>query len=101
MKPGASNRSLGHRGLRTQQIIAEESGAADVVDPLGGSYHVERLTSLMIEEVKAELDRIATKVVRSKRWKVDISNAKFTRLPLRIKGHWKLENVPSLASTST
>ena len=27
--------------LRTQQIIAEESGAADVVDPLGGSYHVE------------------------------------------------------------
>ena len=47
--------------LRTQQIIAEESGAADVVDPLGGSYHVERLTSLMIEEVKAELDRIATK----------------------------------------
>lgn len=30
--------------LRTQQIIAEESGAADVVDPLGGSYHVEALT---------------------------------------------------------
>jgi methylmalonyl-CoA mutase N-terminal domain/subunit len=30
--------------LRTQQIIAEESGAADVVDPLGGSYHVEQLT---------------------------------------------------------
>ena len=47
--------------LRTQQIIAEESGAADVVDPLGGSYHVERLTSLMVEEVKAELDRIASK----------------------------------------
>ena len=30
--------------LRTQQIIAEESGAADVADPLGGSYHVETLT---------------------------------------------------------
>ena len=30
--------------LRTQQIIAEESGAADVVDPLGGSYYVESLT---------------------------------------------------------
>ena len=30
--------------LRTQQIIAEESGVADVVDPLGGSYHVETLT---------------------------------------------------------
>ena len=30
--------------LRTQQIIAEESGAADVVDPIGGSYYVEDLT---------------------------------------------------------
>ena len=30
--------------LRTQQIIAHESGVADVVDPLGGSYFVERLT---------------------------------------------------------
>ena len=47
--------------LRTQQIIAEESGAADVVDPLGGSYHVERLTTLMIDEVRGELGRIAEK----------------------------------------
>jgi len=31
--------------LRTQQIIAEESGVADTVDPLGGSYFVESLTS--------------------------------------------------------
>ncbi|KYH25816.1 methylmalonyl-CoA mutase [Halalkalicoccus paucihalophilus] len=30
--------------LRTQQIIAEESGAADIVDPLGGSFAVEALT---------------------------------------------------------
>jgi methylmalonyl-CoA mutase N-terminal domain/subunit len=30
--------------LRTQQIIAHESGLANVVDPLGGSYFVERLT---------------------------------------------------------
>jgi methylmalonyl-CoA mutase N-terminal domain/subunit len=30
--------------LRTQQIIAHESGVANVVDPLGGSYFVERLT---------------------------------------------------------
>src|SRR5262249_49802292 len=30
--------------LRTQQIIAEESGIADTVDPLGGSYAVEALT---------------------------------------------------------
>ena len=31
--------------LRTQQIIAHESGVADVVDPLGGSYYVESLTN--------------------------------------------------------
>ena len=31
--------------LRTQQILAFESGAADVVDPLGGSYYVESLTN--------------------------------------------------------
>jgi methylmalonyl-CoA mutase N-terminal domain/subunit len=33
--------------LRTQQIIAHESGAADVIDPLGGSYFVESLTDEM------------------------------------------------------
>ncbi len=35
--------------LRTQQIIAEESGAADTVDPLGGSYYLEALTA-QVEE---------------------------------------------------
>jgi methylmalonyl-CoA mutase N-terminal domain/subunit len=36
--------------LRTQQIIAEESGVGNVVDPLGGSYYIERLTN----EIEAE-----------------------------------------------
>ena len=36
--------------LRTQQVIAEESGAADIIDPLGGSFAVEALT----DEVEAE-----------------------------------------------
>jgi methylmalonyl-CoA mutase N-terminal domain/subunit len=36
--------------LRTQQIIAEESGVTDTVDPLGGSYYVEWLTDTMEEE---------------------------------------------------
>src|SRR6185312_1336708 len=31
--------------LRTQQVIAHESGAANSIDPLGGSYYVEALTS--------------------------------------------------------
>jgi len=37
--------------LRTQQIIAYESGVADVVDPLGGSYYVESLTDRLETEV--------------------------------------------------
>jgi len=39
--------------LRTQQIIAYESGVADVVDPLGGSYFVEALTREMEEGAQA------------------------------------------------
>lgn len=35
--------------LRTQQIIAEETGVANTVDPLGGSYYVEALTKKMEE----------------------------------------------------
>ncbi|MFQ5961255.1 MAG: methylmalonyl-CoA mutase family protein, partial [Candidatus Methylomirabilales bacterium] len=44
--------------LRTQQIIGYESGAADVVDPLGGSYYVERLTDQLEEEGQEYLARI-------------------------------------------
>jgi len=44
--------------LRTQQIIAEESGAADIVDPLGGSYFVEALTDEIEAEAMAYLEEI-------------------------------------------
>jgi len=44
--------------LRTQQIIAEESGCADVVDPLGGSYYVESLTGEIEKRVQAYLEEI-------------------------------------------
>jgi len=44
--------------LRTQQIIANESGVADTVDPLGGSYYVEELTDKMEEEIQVYLDQI-------------------------------------------
>ncbi|MCH7477919.1 MAG: methylmalonyl-CoA mutase, partial [SAR324 cluster bacterium] len=37
--------------LRTQQIVAHESGIASTVDPLGGSYYVEYLTDRMEEEI--------------------------------------------------
>jgi len=41
--------------LRTMQICAEESGAADTVDPLAGSYYVEALTNAMEEQIIAEM----------------------------------------------
>ena len=44
--------------LRTQQVIGYESGVADVIDPLGGSYYVETLTDRIEAEVVRYLDRI-------------------------------------------
>jgi methylmalonyl-CoA mutase N-terminal domain/subunit len=44
--------------LRTQQVIAHESGVANTVDPLGGSYYVEHLTSALEEQAYEYFDRI-------------------------------------------
>ena len=44
--------------LRTQQIIAHESGVASTIDPLGGSYFVEQLTNEMEETANKYFDQI-------------------------------------------
>lgn len=44
--------------LRTQQILAQESGAANTIDPFAGSYFLETLTDEIEEEVVDYLDRI-------------------------------------------
>src|SRR5438105_4756084 len=44
--------------LRTQQVIAHESGIADTVDPLAGSYYIEYLTDKIEESVWKYLDKI-------------------------------------------
>jgi methylmalonyl-CoA mutase, N-terminal domain len=44
--------------LRTQQLIAYETGAANVVDPLGGSWFVESLTDRLEQEAEAYFQRI-------------------------------------------
>jgi methylmalonyl-CoA mutase N-terminal domain/subunit len=44
--------------LRTQQVIAYESGVTNVVDPLGGSFFVERLTDQLEEEARSILREI-------------------------------------------
>jgi len=44
--------------LRTQQVVAEESGVADIIDPLGGSHTIERMTRELIEATEKEIARI-------------------------------------------
>ncbi len=44
--------------LRTQQIIAHESGVTSTVDPLGGSYYLESLTTRMEAQAQAYFDRL-------------------------------------------
>ena len=44
--------------LRTQQIVAYESGATDTVDPLAGSYYVESLTQSIITEAQKLIEKI-------------------------------------------
>jgi methylmalonyl-CoA mutase N-terminal domain/subunit len=44
--------------LRTQQVMAEETGVANTIDPLGGAYFVESLTDTMERETLAYFDRI-------------------------------------------
>jgi methylmalonyl-CoA mutase N-terminal domain/subunit len=44
--------------LRTQQVLAYESGVADVVDALGGCYYLEELTDRLEEEAQRYIDRI-------------------------------------------
>ncbi len=44
--------------LRTQQVIAHESGVTNTIDPLGGSYYVENLTTEMEKDVNKYFDKL-------------------------------------------
>lgn len=64
--------------LRTQQIVAHESGAADTVDPLAGSFFVERLMQELEDRVWQYLDRIerlggAIKAIETRFYQQEIS----------------------------
>ncbi|HYY48428.1 MAG TPA: methylmalonyl-CoA mutase family protein [Thermoplasmata archaeon] len=52
------NEAAARLALRTQQILAHESGVANTVDPLGGSYFLEALTDELEEEAYRYFDRI-------------------------------------------
>lgn len=52
------SREAARVALMTQNIIAEETGVADVIDPLGGSYYVETLTHEMEEKIWGYINKI-------------------------------------------
>ena len=54
--------------LRTQQVLMEETGVANVADPLGGSWYVEALTDRIEAEAEAIFDRIRTMGELETRW---------------------------------
>jgi methylmalonyl-CoA mutase N-terminal domain/subunit len=55
---GLPSEESARMGLRTQQILAKESGVAQTVDPLAGSYYVESLTTAIEQGARAIFDRI-------------------------------------------
>lgn len=68
--------------LRTQQIIAEETGVANVIDPLGGSYFVEKLTNEMEEEANNYFKKInnlggVLSAIKQGFFQKEIANASF------------------------
>jgi methylmalonyl-CoA mutase N-terminal domain/subunit len=80
--------------LRTQQIIAYESGAANTVDPLGGSYFVEQLTDQLEAEVWAYFDRIEAlggvlPAIEAGFFQQEIANAAY-RYQCEVDGHERI-----------
>ena len=67
--------------LRTQQLIAHESGAADAIDPLAGSYYVEALTDRVEEEANAYCGASRTSAARCAASRRASSSARSRRAP--------------------
>ena len=68
--------------LRTQQIIAYESGISDTVDPLAGSYFLESLTDELDDLITAEIEKVdglggALECVRSGYFKTEIEKSAY------------------------
>src|ERR1700733_6992413 len=55
---GLPSEEAARLALRTQQILAGESGVAQTVDPLGGSFYIESLTTAMEQQARTYLQRI-------------------------------------------
>jgi methylmalonyl-CoA mutase N-terminal domain/subunit len=67
--------------LRTQQVIANESGVADIVDALAGSYAIEEMTNQLEQKAVAYIEKIDQMGGMLKAIETVTRNAKF-RKPL-------------------
>ena len=96
----AADRRRGDHRLRTQQIIADETGVAKVVDPFGGSYFVEALTDQM--ESRQGLHRSHRRHGRHRgRGRSRLSaTARSPRAPIVFSARSKTRRKSSLASTN-
>ncbi|MFM8774998.1 MAG: methylmalonyl-CoA mutase [Actinomycetota bacterium] len=56
---GVPTENAAHLALRTQQVVAYESGLTQMVDPMGGSWAVEELTAQAVLEIEGLLEQIA------------------------------------------
>lgn len=68
--------------LRTQQIVAEESGITNTIDALGGSYAIETLTSELEEAIMKEIDRIdeeggAVKLIEDSVFQTEVARSSY------------------------
>jgi methylmalonyl-CoA mutase N-terminal domain/subunit len=68
--------------LRTQQVIAHESGVADTIDPLGGSYAIEELTDALAREAGEIIARVdamggAVRAIENKYYQTQIAESAY------------------------
>jgi methylmalonyl-CoA mutase N-terminal domain/subunit len=88
--------------LRTQQVLANETGIADTVDPLAGSYFVERLTDEVdarARELMARVDELGGAVAAIERGfqKREIERSAYDQLRAVEKGEWVVVGVNRFA----
>ncbi len=88
-------------GIAVQNIVAHETGAADTVDPLAGSYYVETMTRRMEDEVFAEIERIdalggALEAIKTGYFQKELAEQQFSRQRELETGDRKLVGVNHL-----
>jgi len=91
--------------LRTQQIIAEESGVAGVVDPLAGSYYVESLTNKLEQEALDYFHRIdalggVVKAIEQNFFQREIADAAYRFQRRVMSGDYKVVGVSAYADAT-